>query len=116
MVYADAPIVAANASLIKRLARLERVTAGESAEGVKLAQTPYAITLGISESVARRYADKLAEQQAAERALIKNFEVRLKNKRYVENAPATVVQQTREQLQAAQARLAVIEAERQRFA
>jgi valyl-tRNA synthetase len=111
----DAPVIEANTELIKRLARLEDVAYGAQEGGVKLTQTKYDLRLGISDNEAKSYAAKLAEQEKAEQGFIKNLETRLKNKGYVANAPAAVVAESREQLEAAKARLEAISAERQRF-
>ncbi len=115
LVFANAPVVEANAGLIKRLARLENVTFGSHEGGVKLTQTPYDLRLDISHEVALAYADKLAGQEKNEHAQIKNLEARLSNKNYVSNAPEAVVNQTRSQLDEAKVRLEAIKAERQRF-
>ena len=114
LTYQDAPVIEANANLIKRLARLESVAYGTQ-EGVRLTQTAYDLCLGISAEQAQQYAAKLSEQQKAEEASIKNLEARLKNKSYVANAPHAVVEQTRGQLEAACARLAAIRLELTRF-
>lgn len=116
LLHGDAPVVEANAELIKRLARLENVTYGTQEEGVRLTQTSYDLRLSITEEVAKQYADKLKEQQKAEEATIKNLEARLGNKSYVANAPEKVVNQTRDQLNEAKSRLENIEAEATRFA
>jgi valyl-tRNA synthetase len=112
--YHDAPVIEANADLIKHLARLENVSYG-TGEGVALTQTKYAVRLGLSIEITKQYLDKLAEQEKTEAAALKNFEVRLKNKQYLANAPAAVVTQTKEQLAAAQIRLANIQSEQTRF-
>jgi valyl-tRNA synthetase len=113
--YTHAPLIAKNTELIQRLARLGSIEEGTQAGGVKLVQTKYEARLDIPESVARQYAGKLAEQEKAESAAIKNLKARLANKSYVEHAPEAVVAQTREQLEAATARLANVQAERRRF-
>ena len=116
LAYSNAPVIEQNADLIKRLARLDSVAYGEQADGVKLTQTKYTVSLGISPEVAKAYAGKLAEQHQAEAALIKNLEARLKNKSYVDKAPAAVVTQTKQQLEEAKLRLETLAAEQQRFA
>ncbi len=113
--YNNAPVVEMNADLIARLARLQSVSYGTQETGVRLTQTKYDLRLGISQDVAEKYAAKLAEQQQAEEAAIKNLEARLKNKNYVTNAPTAVVDQTRQQLEAAVVRLRNIKAEATRF-
>ncbi|HTH71820.1 MAG TPA: valine--tRNA ligase [Candidatus Pristimantibacillus sp.] len=115
LTYTDAPVVEANDALIKRLARLESVSYGTQ-EGVKLTQTKSDLRLGISPEVARKYAQKLAGQQKAEETAIKNLEARLSNKSYVANAPESVVNQTREQLESAAERLKALQEEQKRFA
>ncbi len=115
LVYADAPLVAANADLIKRLARLEAVAFGAEEDGVRLTQTTFDLRLTIDAETTKQYADKLDEQHHAAKQLITNLEKRLQNKQYVSNAPTTVVNQTREQLDQAKARLVAITAERTRF-
>jgi valyl-tRNA synthetase len=116
LVYHTAPVVEANAELIKRLARLEAVAYGEVKDGVKLTQTKHDVRLAISDEVAQKYLDRLDEQRKDTEKLIKNLEGRLKNKRYVENAPEAVVNQTRQQLEEAQARLTALKEEHARYA
>jgi valyl-tRNA synthetase len=57
----------------------------------------------------------LAGQQAKQQAIIKQLEGRLKNKAYLQNAPAAVVKQTEQQLAEAQDLLANLKAEQTRF-
>ena len=115
LVYHDAPVVEANAELIKRLGRLKAVAYGQHQDGVRLTQTAYDLRLDISEELARAYAAGLKEQELAEKVSLKNLEARLSNKNYVAKAPEKVVAQTRQQIEATQQRLAAIAAERARF-
>ncbi|HSX34241.1 MAG TPA: valine--tRNA ligase [Candidatus Saccharimonadales bacterium] len=113
--YTEAPIVTANAALIARLAHLEKVERSTAAGGVKLTQTKLELRLDISESAARKYLGKLAEQEQAETEAKKRLEGRLGNKSYVENAPETVVAQTRQQLEETDMRLQNLKLEKKRF-
>lgn len=115
LVYTDAPVVEANAELIKRLARLENVSYGALEGGVRLSQTKYDLRLDIDEETALAYRTKLTEQEKETEALIKNLEARLANKNYVAKAPEQIVNQTREQLAEAKERLEKIVAEQKRF-
>jgi valyl-tRNA synthetase len=65
--------------------------------------------------VAKQYADKLHEKAKAEKASITRLEQRLGNKNYAKNAPPAIINQTRRQLEEAEARLQAIEAEYKRF-
>jgi valyl-tRNA synthetase len=113
--YSKAPLIAANAPLIQRLARLDGVEESTAGGGVKLTQTKFEARLDIDESTAVAYAAQLAEQQTGEQDAIKRLEGRLSNKSYVANAPEAVVEQTRQQLADAQERLEKLKQEIIRF-
>ncbi|HSX33029.1 MAG TPA: valine--tRNA ligase [Candidatus Saccharimonadales bacterium] len=115
LVYREAPLIETNATLIARLAHLEHVAFGEQQDGVKLTSVSQDLRLAISPDIARQYATKLHDQQQAEASLIKNLQTRLQNKNYVAHAPAAVVAESRQQLAAAEERLAAIEQEIERF-
>lgn len=113
--YTNAPLIKENAVLIARLANLNSVEENTAAGGVKLTQTKYQVRLDINENTARAYAVKLTEQEHAETEAHKRLEARLKNKSYVNNAPETVVAQTRQQLADSEERLAKLRQEIVRF-
>lgn len=115
LTYTDAPVIQANAELIKRLAHLQSIAYGTQDNDVKLTQTKYDLRLGISQEVAKAYAAKLQDQQHAEQEAVKRLESRLKNKAYVSSAPEAVVAQTRTQLEEAKTRLATLQDEQKRF-
>ncbi|HSW99349.1 MAG TPA: valine--tRNA ligase [Candidatus Saccharimonadales bacterium] len=112
--YANAPLVASNAALITRLARLAGVEE-KGQGGVRLTQLSADVRLDISEAVAKKYLAKLEERMATEIEAIKRLEGRLGNASYVAHAPAAVVAQTREQLEEAQQRLENTKREAGRF-
>jgi valyl-tRNA synthetase len=115
MHFTGAPVLAENAGLIKRLARLSEVTEAQGGEGLFLTQTPYRCWLDIDRKTAQAYLERLAAQQAREEQAIKQLKGRLANKRYTEHAPAHVVDETRGQLGAAKAQLASIQQESKKF-
>lgn len=116
--HIEAPALEANAEVIKRLSRLQAVEAvtQEPTEALKLAQTGDQIWLGIDAQTAKKYLDKLEARRKEEAMAIARLELRLSNASYVQSAPEAVVEQTRTQLQAAEARLRVIQAEYNRYA
>lgn len=92
-----------NADLIKRLAQAGEIEILEQGrEGLKLTNTKLQIWLEVDKSTVKQYADELRAKQTEQKKLIQNFKKRLDNKHYVKQAPAHVVQQTRDQLTQAQ--------------
>lgn len=112
--FAEAPLIAENAELIQRLARLGKVTEG-GGEGVNLTSTSLEAWLDIDKETARAYADDLNNKKIAQEQVIGRLKSRLNNKSYVQNAPANVVAQTKTQLKEAEELLANIEQEHKRF-
>jgi len=113
--YTEVPLLASNAELVARMARLEAVTAVRDGTGVYLTTTKYRCWLDIDRSTAEAYQVKLADKKAAAVTQIERLEGRLSNKKYVHDAPKQVVEQTRTQLEEAQSLLANIEREVERF-
>lgn len=113
--YADAPFIAANAGIIKRLARLQDVTEVKDGTGIYLTSTKHTCWLDIDKAAAQAYSKELADKRSKLESDIKQLEGRLNNKNYVQNAPEAVVEQTKDQLSEAKALLETITSEQQRF-
>jgi valyl-tRNA synthetase len=113
--YTNEPALQANAAVIKRLARLLGVTEVQDGTGLYLTTTSYRCWLDIDQATAQAYLVELQTKQAAQQAVITQLEARLANKSYVKNAPRQVVDQTKEQLAAAQTLLASLAQEYERF-
>lgn len=96
--YTDAPLVADNATLIARLARLDSVSYVESGRGLHLTRTKYVCWLDVDHDSVRHYRSKLEQKLQEVELSVKRLEGRLGNESYVKNAPKAVVEQTREQL------------------
>ncbi len=114
--FSNAPVIANNAALIKRLARLQAVTEGQGTNGLALTSTQLACWLDINPETAKAYAVELKAKQAAQEKVIAQLESRLGNTSYVQNAPAAVVNQTRQQLEEAKQQIETLKAEQARFA
>lgn len=104
-----------NANLIKKLARLNKCDEVESGRGMHLTQTTLDCWLDIDIATAKKYVTKLNVTKLEREASIGRLEMRLGNKSYTNKAPATVVQQTKDQLHQEQALLAKLELELQTF-
>lgn len=115
MEYVEADAVENNAEVIKRMAKISELIPTTSSEGLKLTNISLEAWLAIEPDVAKRYAEKLEEKRKIETENVAKLAARLGNKNYVDNAPEKVVEQTRQQLAEAEARLEAIKAEATRF-
>jgi valyl-tRNA synthetase len=119
LLYNNAPFLDANASVIKQLAHLQAVSQATHADsqegGIHLTNTGYSCWLNIDKSKANAYMKELAIKQAIQESNITQLQARLHNKNYIQNAPESVVNQTKQQIEEAQALLVTLQAEEQRF-
>jgi valyl-tRNA synthetase len=104
-----------NADNLKRLAGLAAVKEVEDGTGLHLTDTRLDCWLDIDSGAAAAYADKLTVKHEEQLKLVAQLEARLANKKYVESAPKQLVEQSREQLAAAQAQAEKLAAEQNRF-
>jgi valyl-tRNA synthetase len=114
--HSDVPFLRDNAETIKRLSRLKAVTEVNDGSGLNLTNTKYPCWLDIDKDTARTYLKELEGKRAKQLTTIKQLEGRLSNKNYVDNAPDSVVDQTKQQLAEAEELLSSIEQEQKRFA
>lgn len=116
LLYSGSEIIGGNSTLIARLSRLKAVSEGQgSNEGVALTSTAENCWLDIDAATARKYGEELSAKKVAQEKVIAQLEGRLANKSYVDNAPETVVAQTKTQLEQAKQQLEAIAAEQKRF-
>ncbi len=113
--FKNAPFLSDNADLLIKLANLGRVAEVDDGRGMHLTGTTLDCWLDIDTESAKSYMAKLREQQASYITSIQRLEGRLANKSYTQNAPKTVVHQTKEQLKTEQALLAKVNLELKTF-
>ncbi len=113
--YTDVPFLGDNAALIQRLAGLEGVKEVTAGSGLHLTQTRYKCWVDIDLETTRRYLEELGSKKQAQEKVVKGLKSRLDNKAYLKKAPAEVVEQTHAQLDEAEALLANMNQEYQRF-
>jgi valyl-tRNA synthetase len=113
--YSDA--IVEQVGLIIKLANLGGVeeTKNEKSSGLRLTTVQLPVWLEVDHKTAAAYMNKLQEEHRQRQQSIKNLEVRLSNKSYVEKAPESVVQQTRDQLSDEEAMLKTLEQELENF-
>jgi valyl-tRNA synthetase len=114
--FKDVPLLAENASLIARLAKLQAVTqTSQAGQGIKLIQTKYDCWLNVPLATTNKYLADLKIQATQQKQAIEQLKKRLSNKAYVSNAPAKIIDQTKAQLNEAERVLAEISEQQQRF-
>lgn len=91
--------------LIIRLAKLSEIAEDPKTSGLNLTQTNEKAWIVVDEDIAKSYLTKLEEKQTAEALSVERLLARLKNKSYIENAPAKLVEETRRQLEESKSKL-----------
>jgi valyl-tRNA synthetase len=115
--YTNETFVAENGELIKQLSRIKGVVEiPGGGRGIRLTQSDYNAWLDIDPTTAQRYADELAAKRDTIETSIGQLKARLSNTSYVENAPAHIVEQTKQQLKEAETLLDNVNQEYNRFA
>lgn len=114
--FTDVPFLRENSEIIKHLTRLKAVAEVRDGTGLNLTSTKYRCWLDIDKSTAQAYVAELEGKRAEQEAVIKRLEARLANKNYVDNAPVSIVDQTKQQLAEAKELLASVNEEIKRFA
>jgi len=99
LVFQNDTLLRDNADMVRHLAKLKAVSEVEQASGLRLAVPNREAWLDISEEQLYEHQTKLESRLADIRNQIQNLEGRLANKGYVDNAPAAVVEETRDQLE-----------------
>lgn len=98
LLYRQDELIEQNAELLKHLARLKSVEKVNDAHGLRLAVAHHEAWLAIDAETLAHHKTKLEERLASTKTDIQKLEARLENKSYVDNAPESVVNQTRDQL------------------
>jgi valyl-tRNA synthetase len=98
LVYRQDALIEDNAELLVHLARLKSVEKAEHAHGLRLAIAHHEAWLAIDAETLAEHKSKLEARIAQTEEQTQKLELRLENKSYVDNAPTSVVDQTRNQL------------------
>lgn len=95
--YHSDSLVADNAELISKLARLERIEQTDQPRGLRLANSGREAWLVIDEKTLYEHQSNLEVRLAEANARMKNLAARLANDRYVLQAPAELVEASRKE-------------------
>ncbi len=113
--YQDEPLIAGNSELIRRLGGLKAVEGSEQEKGIALAGINLNCWLDISQALVDNYLNSLDKQISAKQDQVNRLQARLKNASYIKQAPAALVEESRQQLAAAELTLEEYLIERQRY-
>ncbi len=98
LLYQNDSLIADNAKLIQKLAKLSNVQEVDQARGLRLANCGREAWLDISAETLYEHQTNLEMRLVETRTQIKTLEARLANESYVSKAPANLVDESREQL------------------
>jgi valyl-tRNA synthetase len=99
MLYQQDSLIADNTELIQHLARLKEVREVDQARGLRLAASNREAWLDVDEETLYEHQSNLEVRLAENRAFVANLEGRLSNENYVAKAPASLVEESRQQLE-----------------
>ena len=103
LLYMDDALVADNAELVRRLAGLAAVKHTDVARGLRLAASGRDAWLDVSDETLYEHQTNLEKRLVAARNDVAKLEARLANERYTSQAPAHLVEESRQQLASKQA-------------
>ena len=98
LLYMDDALVADNAELVRRLAGLAAVEHTDVARGLRLAASGRDAWLDVSDETLYEHQTNLEKRLVAARNDAAKLEARLANERYTSQAPAHLVEESRQQL------------------
>jgi len=98
LLYRQDELIDQNKEALVHLAKLSGIDQASEARGLRLAVARHEVWLDIDEQTLTAHKGKLQERIEETEQQITKLEGRLSNKSYVDNAPAAVVQETRDQL------------------
>ena len=105
-----------HSDLLKKLGRLEQITEVRDGRGLHLTSTKHLAWLDVDRESTNHFVKQLKEKSTTLETTIKSLTARLDNKSYTEKAPKHLVEETRSQLEEAEATLAKVREEHDRFA
>lgn len=103
LVYLEDTLLEENADLVKRLAKLKEITKANQPRGLRLALHNHDAWLDVPEKTLEEHKENLEMRLATTHQEIKTLEGRLSNENYVNKAPASLVEESKKQLEEKQA-------------
>lgn len=103
LLYLQDTLIEENKDLIKRLAKLSGVSTVEAPRGLRLALSNHDAWLDVSEKTLEEHKTNLETRLATTHQEIATLKGRLSNENYVSKAPASLVEESKQQLEEKQA-------------
>lgn len=91
-------LIADNSDLIKHMARLKEIEAVDDSRGLRLATPGRSAWLDIDEKAVGKYREQLETRLDTARQRVQSLKGRLENETYTSKAPASLVEESRQQL------------------
>jgi valyl-tRNA synthetase len=113
--HSNDDFIGSHAAQIKALANLDEVKSVRDGHGLHLTTTKHVCWLDIDAETANNFLKELADNKATQQKYIEQLNARLTNKAYVDKAPKSLVEDTKQQLEEAKSQLQKIEEEYTRF-
>ena len=113
--HENVALLESNSELVRRLSHLKAVTSVEAGTGLYLTSTKLRCWLDVDTATAQTYAGDLQLKYDKQQAFVAQLEGRLANKKYIDNAPKKLVEDSKRQLSEAQKTLETITTEQERF-
>ena len=98
LLYQNDSLIADNAVLVQKLAKLKDVQSVEQGRGLRLANSGRQAWLDISEKTLKKHRSNLEKRLTEVNKQIKALETRLANENYIAKAPAELIDESRTQL------------------
>lgn len=111
LLYENDSLIADNSALIQKLARLKEITQVEQPKGLRLPGSGREAWLDVSAETLYEHQTNLETRLAEAHADIVSLQARLSNENYINKAPAELVDETKQQLEAKQTLAKALEAE-----
>ena len=111
ILYMDDSLVEDNVELIQKLARAKSVERVDQPRGLRLATSGRDAWLDLDTETLYEHQSNLEKRLAETRQHVATLESRLANKKYIEKAPADLVEESRKQLTSKKALVERLEAE-----
>ena len=112
--YRDDPFIKMHAGMIRSMANLESVNISEKPIGLKI-NSAEDCWLDLSEDTLHQFLSSLKKQIKDQQEIIDRFNIRLANKSYIENAPAKIIKETKEQLEQTKSVLTKLQEQYKKF-